>query len=89
MTEELVIGLGREAIMTALKVSAPVLAVSLIVGVIISALQAMTQINEATLSFVPKLLAVLAVLGFAGPWMLNTLVTYSISIFDGLPAYVR
>ena len=89
MTEEFVIGLGREALLTALKVSAPVLVVSLVVGIVISAFQAVTQINESTLAFVPKLLAVAAVLGFAGPWMLNTLVTYTASIFDGLPAYVR
>jgi flagellar biosynthesis protein FliQ len=89
MTEEFVIGLTRDAMWTALKVAGPLMGVSLLVGVIISSVQAVTQINEATLSFVPKALALMAVLAFFGPWMLNTLVSYTAFIFEGLPAYAR
>jgi flagellar biosynthetic protein FliQ len=89
MTEEFVIGLGKDALWTALKVSAPLLGVSLLVGIIVSSIQAVTQINESTLSFVPKALALMAVLAFAGPWMLNTLVAYAAFIFEGLPNVAR
>jgi flagellar biosynthetic protein FliQ len=89
MTEEFVIGLGRDALWTALKVSAPLLVVTLVVGLVVSAFQAVTQINESTLSFVPKALAMVAVFAIAGPWMLNTLVTYTAMIFNGLPSFVR
>ncbi|MFN8557179.1 MAG: flagellar biosynthesis protein FliQ [Dehalococcoidia bacterium] len=89
MTEEFVISLGRDAVMTAIKVSAPMLLVSLVVGIVISAVQAVTQINESSLSFVPKALAVIAAIGFAGPWMLNTLVAYAAGIFGNLPTLIR
>ena len=72
-----------------LKVSAPVMGVTLLVGVVISAFQALTQINEASLSFIPKALAALAALALFGPWMLNTLVMYTATLFDNLPALVR
>jgi flagellar biosynthetic protein FliQ len=86
MTQEFVIGMGKDALFTAMKVGAPMLGVSLVVGVLISLFQAVTQINEASLAFVPKVLAVSAVLLLAGPWMLNTLVAYAASIFTSLPA---
>lgn len=89
MTEEFVIGFGRDAMLTALKVAAPLLAVSLLVGVVVSAFQAVTQINESSLSFIPKALAGVAVLMFFGPWMLNTLVAYTTAVFEGLPTFVR
>lgn len=89
MTQDMVMGLGKEALWTALKVGAPLMAVSMIVGFVISALQAVTQINEASLAFVPKALASVVVLLFFGPWMLNTLVAYAASIFNNLPAFAR
>jgi flagellar biosynthetic protein FliQ len=89
MSEEFVIGLGRNALWTALKVGAPVMVVSLVVGMVVSAFQAVTQIQEASLAFVPKALAVLVVMLFAGPWMLNTLVAYAAMIFAGLPEMAR
>ncbi len=89
MNEEFVIGLGRDALWTAVKVGAPLMGVSLVVGLVISAVQAVTQINEASLAFVPKALAVLVALAFFGPWMLNTLVAYSAAIFNGLPNVAR
>ncbi len=68
--------LGQEGLMLLLLVAAPILLVVLVVGVVISVLQAATQINEATLSFVPKILAAVATLAVAGPWMITTLVEY-------------
>jgi len=66
--------------------SMPVLGVVLVVGILVSVFQAATQINEATLTFVPKLLAAVAVLGFAGPWMLTSLVEYLRSVLLSLPS---
>jgi flagellar biosynthesis protein FliQ len=84
MGEEFVIGLGKDAIWTSIKIGAPLLGVPLLVGIVISLIQAVTQINEATVTFVPKALAMVAVLMLFGPWMLNTLVSYTALIFDGL-----
>jgi flagellar biosynthetic protein FliQ len=89
MTQDYVIGLAKDAIFTALQVAAPVLGFSLVVGLIVSLFQAVTQLNESTLSFVPKALAVVAALLLFGPWMLNTLVSYTAGIFAGLPTLVR
>ena len=71
-----------------LMVSAPVLMVVLVVGLIVSIFQAATQINEATLSFVPKIVAAVAVLAIAGPWMLSTLVDYIQRTLQGIPGAV-
>ena len=69
-------------------VSAPVLLAVLVVGLLVSVFQAATQINEATLSFVPKVVAAVAVLAFAGPWMLNTLVEYLQRTLQSIPGAV-
>jgi len=76
---------GQQALFTMLTVAAPVLLVVLVVGILVSVFQAATQINEATLTFVPKLLAAVAVLGVAGPWMLTSLVEYIRSVLLSLP----
>ena len=89
MTEEFVIGLLKDALWTVIQVAGPLLGISLAVGLVISALQAATQINEATLTFVPKAVAVLAVLALAGPWMLNTLISYTALVFNALPTAAR
>lgn len=68
--------IGQQGLFMLLTVAAPMLVVILVVGVLVSIFQAATQINEATLSFVPKLLAAVAVMAVAGPWMLTTLVDY-------------
>jgi len=68
--------IAQHALMTLLTVVAPILAVVLVVGILVSVFQAATQINEATLSFVPKLLGCITVLALAGPWMLQILVDY-------------
>ncbi len=74
--------------MMLLMVSAPVLGVVLIVGLLISLFQAVTQINEATLSFVPKLIAAMAIFAWAGPWMLTTLVDYLKRVLQSIPSWV-
>jgi flagellar biosynthesis protein FliQ len=68
--------IGQQGLMILLMVSAPMLGAVLLVGVLVSIFQAATQINEATLSFVPKLIAAVAVMAVAGPWMMTTLVDY-------------
>ena len=77
---------GQPALWTLLSVAAPVLLAVLVVGILVSIFQAATQINEATLTFVPKLLAAVAVLGVAGPWMLTSLVEYLRSVLLSLPS---
>jgi flagellar biosynthetic protein FliQ len=71
--------------MTALLVSAPILIVSLVIGLVISVFQAMTQINEVTLTFVPKILGVFAVAAILGPWMVGTMVSYTTRLYSTLP----
>jgi flagellar biosynthesis protein FliQ len=88
MTPEAVLEFGRVAMEMLVKVSAPVLLMALVVGLAVSVLQAVTSINEATLSFVPKLLAVLASLAIAGPWMLAVLVDWIRRVITGIPAAI-
>ncbi|MDN5346760.1 MAG: flagellar biosynthesis protein FliQ [Clostridia bacterium] len=89
MSTEFVLSIAREALTTALLLAAPVLGLSLVVGVAISIFQATTQIQEQTLTFVPKILAALVGILFFGAWMLNTLVTYAAGIFGNLATLVR
>jgi flagellar biosynthetic protein FliQ len=79
---------GQQGLMLMLMVSAPVLLVVLVVGLVVSIFQAATQINEATLSFVPKIVAAVAVLAFAGPWMMTTLVEYLQRTLQSIPGAV-
>ena len=79
---------GQQGLYLLLLVSAPVLLTVLAVGLLVSVFQAATQINEATLSFVPKVIAAVAVLALAGPWMLNTLVEYLQRTLQAIPTVV-
>ncbi|MEO8297168.1 MAG: flagellar biosynthesis protein FliQ [Burkholderiales bacterium] len=79
---------GQEGLMTLLLVAAPMLLTILVVGVLISVLQAATQLHEATLSFVPKLIAAVVVMAVAGPWMLNTLVEYIQRTLQSIPGAI-
>jgi flagellar biosynthetic protein FliQ len=88
MTPESVMALGSQAIHVSLLLGAPLLLVALVVGLVISIFQAATQINEATLSFIPKLLGVFAVLVIAGPWMLGQIVDYMRTLFSSIPQLV-
>lgn len=85
MNPESVMTMGRHAMEVLLMVSAPILLVVLIVGLVVSIFQAATQINESTLSFIPKLVGVFAALVIAGPWMLSVMVDYMHSVFSNLP----
>ena len=85
MDPQAALTLGQNALFLLLLVAAPVLAVVLAVGLVISLFQAITQIHEATLSFVPKLVAAIAVFAIAGPWMLTTLVEFIRSTLLAIP----
>ena len=89
MTPESVIELGQHALYVAMLVAAPLLLTALAVGVLIGVIQAATQINEMTLSFIPKLIAMALVALIAGPWMLRTLVQFTRHLIEGLPGAVR
>lgn len=84
----MVLTMGQEALVTLLMVSAPLLGVVLLVGLLVSLFQAITQIHEATLAFVPKLVAAMAVFAWAGPWMLNILVDYIRRTIESIPGAV-
>jgi flagellar biosynthetic protein FliQ len=88
MNAQMVLTMGQEALLMLLMVSAPVLGIVLLVGLVISLFQAVTQINEATLAFVPKLVAAVAVFAMAGPWMLNMLVEYIRRVIEAIPGAV-
>ena len=85
MTEDTVIQLVVGAVELALKVGLPLLLVGLAVGLVISVFQAVTQIQEQTLTFIPKILATAAVIIIAGPWMLDQLVVYAADLYGSIP----
>ncbi|MGB9813179.1 MAG: flagellar biosynthesis protein FliQ [Thermovenabulum sp.] len=89
MTQETVIYLAREALGVALLVSAPILGLSMLVGLIISILQATTQIHEQTLTFIPKIIAAVIALLIFGPWMLTTLLHFAETLFTELPNFIN
>jgi flagellar biosynthetic protein FliQ len=89
MTSEFVITFAQEAIKTTLLVSMPVLLIGLVVGLIISIFQAVTQIHEMTLTFVPKILAILLGLLVFGSWMLELLTRFTINTIEQIPLYIR
>lgn len=88
MSPEAVLAFGRQAMELLLLVSAPVLLVALVVGLTVSLFQAVTQINEATLSFLPKLVAIIVALMIAGPWMMSTLVEYLQRVITSIPGAI-
>jgi flagellar biosynthetic protein FliQ len=88
MDTDVVVSLATQAMSLALKISLPLLGVGLIVGVLISIIQAVTSIQEQTLSFIPKVLAMAAVLVIGGPWMLNQLLSYTTDLWTSIPNMV-
>jgi flagellar biosynthetic protein FliQ len=86
MNPESVMTLGRHAIEVTLLIASPMLLVALVVGLLISIFQAATQINEATLSFIPKLIGIFAAMIIGGPWMLSVLVDYMRQVLTSIPA---
>jgi flagellar biosynthetic protein FliQ len=88
MTPESVIQMGRTAMEVCLMVAAPLLLVALIIGLIVSIFQAATQINEQTLSFIPKLVGIFVALVVAGPWMISVMTDYMRTVFTGIPGMI-
>ena len=89
MSPEMVMTVGQRALEMTLLLAAPLLIVALVTGLIVGAFQAATQINEMTLSFIPKLLATAATLVIAGPWMLKILVGYTRELFHSIPMLIN
>jgi len=89
MTPESVLSLGQQALQLALMLAAPMLLVSLAVGLLVGIFQAATQINEMTLSFIPKVLALAATLTLAGPWMLQLLTEFTRRLLEGIPGAIH
>lgn len=89
MTIDVVIDIIRAALIVAIEVSLPMLVVSLVVGLVISIFQTVTSIQEQTLSFVPKLIAVFAVIAIAGPFIFGTVTDYTIELFSNFDLYIR
>ena len=88
MNQDVVISLAMQAMSLALKVALPLLLAGLVVGLVVSVFQAVTQIQEQTLAFIPKVSALAAVLLLLGPWMLNQLLTYTADLWGGIPRLV-
>ncbi len=89
MNEDIVLSLGRDAIFTTVLLASPLLLSALVVGLIVSIVQAVTQINEATLTFIPKMLAIVVVMIVLAPWMTQMITSYTTELFTSLPNYVR
>ena len=89
MTPDTIMTIGSRALEMALALAAPLLLAALVTGVVIGAFQAATQINEMTLSFIPKLIAIAATLAIAGPWMLKTLVGYTHDLIISIPGLIN
>ncbi|WP_300668931.1 flagellar biosynthesis protein FliQ [Desulfoluna sp.] len=89
MTPEFVVTFAKESIILTLLLSAPMLLLGLIVGLLISIFQAVTSIQEMTLSFVPKLVAVLLGFLFFMPWMLEKITSFTIRVIENIPMYIR
>lgn len=88
MTPESVMTIGRHAMEVTLMVAAPLLLVALVIGLIVSIFQAATQINESTLSFIPKLVGIFIALMVLGPWMLSVMLDYMREVFTNIPNLV-
>ena len=89
MSPELIMTLGQETIKTTLLLAAPLLICALVVGLIVSIFQAVTQINEATLSFIPKIVAICVMMIFCAPWMLDVITKFTTTLYENIATYVR
>jgi flagellar biosynthetic protein FliQ len=89
MTDDLIMQLSTETLKTTAMLSAPLLGAALVTGLAVSIFQAVTQINEATLTFIPKMIIIGIVLILAGPWMIDVLSVFTTSLFENLATYVR
>lgn len=89
MAEEIVIQMGQDALKTTAMLAAPLLLSTLVVGLLVSIFQAVTQINEATLTFIPKMIIVSIVFVLAGPWMMDVMSRYTVGLFENIATIVR
>ncbi|MBZ2173164.1 flagellar biosynthesis protein FliQ [Nitratidesulfovibrio sp. SRB-5] len=89
MTPEMVIAFARQSIEIALLISMPMLGVGLVVGVVVSIIQAATQIQEMTLSFIPKIVSIFLALLISFPWIMDKMITYTREVFLNIPNYIR
>ncbi len=89
MSEELVMQLASESIKTTILLAGPMLMAAMVIGIVVSVLQAVTQINESTLTFIPKMVAVVVVLVAMAPWMLEVLSQYATTVFASAGEWVR
>ncbi|MGE5676482.1 MAG: flagellar biosynthesis protein FliQ [Pseudomonadota bacterium] len=89
MDQSVIIDVAQEAIKVVLMISAPILGLGLLVGLIVSIVQATTQIQEATLSFIPKIIAIALALLVFGPWMMNLMYDFTVKLFENIPTYIR
>jgi len=88
MTSDFVISYGRQALLITIQIAGPVLAAALIIGLVVSIFQAVTQIQEMTLAIIPKMIAVIAMLFIFYPWFLSLLQSYFIEVFSNIPQYI-
>ncbi len=89
MTDTTVIDIGQKALIVTLTVCAPILGVGLVIGLVISVFQAATQIHEASLTFIPKMVGIAVALIFFGPWMIQQIVSYTTNLLQSIPTLVR
>lgn len=89
MGEEVVIDIARQAITVVIMLSAPILGLSLLVGLIISVIQATTQIQEQTLTFIPKIVAIFVAMLVFGPWMMHVITEFTINLYENIYLYIR
>lgn len=86
MDQSQIMEIGAKTMWVTLQISLPILGVSLVVGLLVSIFQAVTQLQEPTLTFIPKILAVVVVIVVAGPWMMNTMLGFTIELWSGIPS---
>ncbi len=89
MNQDVVINVGMQAMQLAFKISMPLLLVGLVIGLLVSVFQAVTQIQEQTLTFIPKIVGMGVVLVIAGPWMLSEVVTYTEQLYSSIPTMIH
>lgn len=89
MNEDMVLNIGAEAIKITMMLAGPMLVAAMLVGIVVSVLQAITQINEATLTFIPKMIAVILVIVVLAPWMLKIMEEYAVSIYGNMNDWIR
>jgi len=89
MNEDLIIKLGQEAMKVTAMIAGPMLIATLVIGLIVSVFQALTQINGATLTFIPKMIVVALVIVLAGPWMMDVMTNYTVHLFENIATMVR